>query len=477
MNFYQKGFQSLDKEFDIVSLSIKGEVPKWLDGFFIRNGPAQFETEKNNFLHWFDGLGMLHKFNFENSKISYKNRFIESRGYLAEKATGKIEYNEFATAPKQSLIKHLLTLFSNPKFSQNPNITIQNINNNLIALSETPEYVKINHKTLKTEGFLNFSKDIKSELELAHTIYDRKENMTYNVALKFGVKSSYLVYKIPKNTLEKILVSKIPVKKPAYMHSFCITEKYVILIEQPLRVNPLALKLRRKPFITNYKWKNYKAAVFIIIDKKTGSIIDRITTNSFLFFHIVNSFDKNDSIFIDMPVYNNNEIIDAFYLNNLRSENSTLIPTPILNRYEINLETSAISYNKINSGIIELPTINKSYTSSKNYTYGYGVSVRKNQNDNFFNSLAKFNVKTGVSLYYNKEHCYYQEPMFVPNPNQKHEDDGVVMCIELNGIKSKSYIILLDASGFKEIARAELPGIIPFGFHGNWFNRDEFTSS
>ena len=35
--------------------------------------------------------------------------------------------------------------------------------------------------------------------------------------------------------------------------------------------------------------------------------------------------------------------------------------------------------------------------------------------------------------------------------------------------KNASFLLILDASNFRELARAEVSHHIPFGFHGNYF--------
>ena len=39
------------------------------------------------------------------------------------------------------------------------------------------------------------------------------------------------------------------------MHSFGITERYAVLTECPLVVNPLELARAKRPFIENYRWE------------------------------------------------------------------------------------------------------------------------------------------------------------------------------------------------------------------------------
>jgi len=54
----------------------------------------------------------------------------------------------------------------------------------------------------------------------------------------------------------------------------------------------------------------------------------------------------------------------------------------------------------------------------------------------------------------------------VPRPHARHEDDGVIMSVVLDGRRRASALVVLDAKSMQEIARASVPHHIPFGFHG-----------
>ena len=43
------------------------------------------------------------------------------------------------------------------------------------------------------------------------------------------------------------------------MHAFGMSERYLILAEYPLRVNPLKLAFSGRPFIENYTWRARRA--------------------------------------------------------------------------------------------------------------------------------------------------------------------------------------------------------------------------
>ena len=78
---YALGFNSLKQELENVDLSLQGQIPAWLTGVLVRNGPACFEAGNQPLRHWFDGFAMLHRFYFSQGKVNYSNKFIASQAY------------------------------------------------------------------------------------------------------------------------------------------------------------------------------------------------------------------------------------------------------------------------------------------------------------------------------------------------------------------------------------------------------------
>jgi beta,beta-carotene 9',10'-dioxygenase len=64
--------------------------------------------------------------------------------------------------------------------------------------------------------------------------------------------------------------------------------------------------------------------------------------------------------------------------------------------------------------------------------------------------------------------CYPGEPVFVPAPDAKAEDEGVLLSVVLDARRETSFLLVLDAHDLGEIARARVPHAIPFGFHGQY---------
>jgi carotenoid cleavage dioxygenase-like enzyme len=59
--------------------------------------------------------------------------------------------------------------------------------------------------------------------------------------------------------------------------------------------------------------------------------------------------------------------------------------------------------------------------------------------------------------------------VFIAAPDAQAEDEGVILAVVLDSAAGRSYLLVLDAQDFRELARAEVPQHIPFGFHGQFF--------
>src|SRR5919202_3891469 len=92
--FLQGNFAPVCEEVTADDLSVVGELPPELDGMFVRNGPnPQFPPVRN--YHVFEGDGMLHGVRIRGGRASYRNRYVRTAGWKAERAAGKALYGSF----------------------------------------------------------------------------------------------------------------------------------------------------------------------------------------------------------------------------------------------------------------------------------------------------------------------------------------------------------------------------------------------
>lgn len=75
---------------------------------------------------------------------------------------------------------------------------------------------------------------------------------------------------------------------------------------------------------------------------------------------------------------------------------------------------------------------------------------------------------------WHQDNCYPSEATFIPRPSigpgdEVAEDDGVLMSIVMDASKSTSFLLVLDALTFKELATADTGHVIPLSFaHGSY---------
>jgi beta,beta-carotene 9',10'-dioxygenase len=459
---YRLGFQDLEEEGVVDALEIEGSVPGWLQGSLLRTGPAKYHVGDRSVNHWFDGLAMLHRFAFADGDVTYRNRFLESRAYRTAKQTGEISYSEFATDPCRSLFKRVQSIFS-PKISDNANVNISRLGEEYVSMTETPLPVIFDRSTLAAAGVAS---PAPGQHTTAHPHLDPKTGEGVFYATKFGPRTSYRLY-ARADTKAQREVAKLAVSRPAYMHSFGMTDRYAVLAECPLVVNPPAIPLSGRPFIENFRWRPERGTRFIVFDRQAGKVRAEVQGEPFFCFHHVNAFEEDGELVVDLTAYEDDSIVSCFYLDGLRG-GTVAFPKAELRRYRLPLDGGDARRETIAEGF-ELPRINYRACNGRPYRFVYGNYGPVGETGTFLTQIQKADVSTGEVSEWSEDGCYPGEPVFVPAPQASAEDEGVLLSVVLDARSETSFLLVLDSRDLGEIARARVPHAIPFGFHGQFF--------
>jgi carotenoid cleavage dioxygenase-like enzyme len=456
---HRLGFTSLEEETAVDSLPVAGELPAWLSGALVRVTPAKLEVGERRLNHWFDGLAMLNRFGIAAGRVSYKSRFVDSVVYR-DAREGEWRHGGFATDPCRSLFKRVQSIFS-PDSTDNPNVNLARIGERYIAMTETPLPIEFDAETLETVGRLEYADGLKAHVSTAHPHHDPERDELVNYNAYFSRVSKYVLYGLPAGSSRRRVIGELPVKEPAYMHAFGMSERYLILAENPLRANPLKLAFSGKPFIENYVWRPEQGTKFQVIDRTTGALRGTYETEAFFCFHHVNAFERGGELVVDLIAYDDPSIIDSLYLDADGPRGS--IPSTELRRYVIDLDGGAVSYEKLAEDV-ELPRIDYGRRNTRDYRYAYCSRSA----DAWFDQLVKVDVTDGSQTIWSAPGCHPGEPIFVRQPGTEAEDAGVVLSVVLDTAAQRSFLLALDAHTFQELGRAEAPHHIPFGFHGQF---------
>jgi carotenoid cleavage dioxygenase-like enzyme len=439
---------------------VEGRVPDWLQGSLVRTAPAKWEAGEQTMNHWFDGFAMLQRFGIADGEVSFATRFLQTKAYRAAEEKGEIVYSEFATDPCRSLFGRAMSVFS-PKLTDNANVNLVKLGERFVAMTETPIPVEFDGDTLETAGV---AYKVPGLLTTAHPHLDRASGGMLNYAAKVGPRNSYRFYHVPPGEGEPRVIGKLPVKEPAYMHSFGLTERWLVLAEFPYVVNPISIPLSGRPYIENYRWKPELGTRITLVDRSTGEATGPFETDPFFCFHHANAYEENGSVVVDACTFGSPQIIEDLYLERLRQGKPA--DRADFRRFRIDLGSGKVTHEQLAEGL-ELPRINYGRHNERPYRYAWGVDAKSG----WLDRIVKVDVEKGSTTEWGEDGCSPGEPVFIAAPDAKSEDEGVLLSIVFDSRSARSFLLVLDAADLNELARAEAPHHVPYGFHGQ-FIRD-----
>jgi carotenoid cleavage dioxygenase-like enzyme len=461
---HRLGFTTQDSEIRVDRLPVTGgELPAWLEGTLVRTGPSKFEAGSRKLNHWFDGLAMLHAFTVRGGKVGYASRFLESNAYKAVRDTGKLAYSEFATDPCRGLFKRVQAMWS-PSLTDNGAVNVTRLGERYLSMTELPMAVEFDPHTLETLNIERLDDEGDGQITTAHPHLERASGALVNQTIKLGPKSEYRVWMRRGEDAERRIVGRLATKKPAYVHSFGLSERFVILVEGPLVVDPLRLATSGKPFIENYRWKPELGTKVTLFPIDGGEPIGPLETEPFFTFHHINAFERDGELVCDLCAFEDSSIIDSLYLDRLRA--AERIPQSRAKRLRIPLDgKGAIVAEELADTGFELPRIDYRRRNQRPYRYAWGVTSQ----GVWLDEIVKIDTETGEVRSWSADGCFPGEPIFVPAPGESAEDEGVLLSVVLDSARQASSLVVLDARTLDEVARAEVPHHIPHSFHGQYF--------
>jgi len=457
------GFQSVEREYAGHELPVSGRVPDWLDGALVRNGPGRFEVGGERVRHWFDGLGMLTRFAFDDGAVSYSNRFLRSREYRAVTEDGHLAGSQFGTSSR-GLLRRLGDLLV-PTPTDNANVNVVRLGDRFVAVTETPVGVEFDPVTLATAGRVPFS-DLDGQMMTAHPHVDPVREETVTFTTDFGRTTHYRFYRRPNGEGRFRPIGSIPTRRPAYVHSFGLTPGHVVFAEFPFDVNPFRLLLPGSDsFIERYRWRPEAGTRFVVMDRESGAVVAEHTAEPFFAFHHVNAFEDDGALVVDLAAFDAPDVIDALYLDDLESG-----PLPSfdgrLRRFRLPVGDGEPTAETLYDDGVTLPRIHPGRnTRPYRYVYAQGPPV---PGEDAPQRLLKVDTRAGGARAWSEPGTMCGEPVFVPDPGGDREDDGVVCSVVLEAPAERSSLLLLDGRTFEELGRAPLPHVVPFDFHGQF---------
>ena len=464
---WQGGYESLSEEYDYWIDDIEGEIPPELAGTLFRNGAGLLDINGERLHHPFDGDGMISRITFINGRAHFRNRFVQTAGYLAEQKAKKILYRGvFGTQKPGGWLANIFDF----KLKNIANTNVIYWGKKLLALWEAAEPYLLNPHSLETLENEYFNGVLsQGEAFSAHPRIDPR-GILVNFAIKPGLLTTITIFEL--NTKGEVTSKKNhQVPGFCFIHDFVITENYCIFFQNPVKFNPIPFALGICGAAQCIKVEKNQPTKIIIIPRTTKAPMEKVKvleTKAGFIFHHVNAFEVENEIIVDSICYES--LMEVEPNSDYRKTDFEKNSPPQIWRFHLNLLENQVQNQLIDTRTTEFPTMHPRHVG-KPYRYLYSAAAHQSTVNAPLQAIFKVDLESGTKqLWSTAPRGFVGEPIFVPRAHSQQEDDGWIIVVVYNAENHRSEIVILDAENLEKgrIAKLGLKHHIPYGLHGSF---------
>ncbi len=422
-------------EVDGENLDVIGEVPKELNGVYIRNG---MNPKSGYSDHWFFGDGMLHGVTIQDGKVSYRNRYVRTPAYLETtdpaQAMGDMTYSKANT----HIVRHA---------------------GKVLALEEGHFPYQVD-ESLNTIGAYDFDGVLKGPMTAHPRICPESGEMMF-----FGysmIQPPYLTYHRVSADGKLVQSEEIDIPNPVMMHDWNVTRNHVIFMDLPLIFDLEAAMKGESPF----GFKPEAGARLGVMPRDGGNADIRwFDVDPCYVFHPMNAHEEGDKIVLYVCRQNsamNNGMEDMYAGEDTLGR---------LTRWTIDLTSGQVKEERLDDATSDFPRVDDR-TVGLPSRFGYAMGMDAGAATLAFDRyLYKYELSTGNRQRHDLgDGVRGAEPVFAARSKDSVDDDGFVLSFTHDEVRNQSKFLVLDAQNFEDKPLAEiiLPQRVPYGAHGSW---------
>ncbi|MBU6330219.1 MAG: carotenoid oxygenase family protein [Acidobacteria bacterium] len=433
-------YAPVTEEVTALDLEVIGELPAELNGRYLRNGPNPIGQVDPATHHWFLGDGMVHGIRLREGRAEwYRNRYVGSRAVSAARGLPDISgrnWNDSPTGPNTNVGGFAGTTWA------------------MVEAGGCP--VELTYE-LETIGRNDFGGTLPGAFT-AHPKVDPVTGEMHAMVYAWAEWMDHIQYVRVGTDGRVNRTVDIPLPGMSMVHDLSITERYVVVYDQPVLVDlDLAVAGRNFPF----RWfDDYGNRVGLMPREGSADDIIWVDVPMGYVFHPMNAYDTPEGrVVLDVCFY------DVMMRSDLNGPFGDSVPR--LERWEIDPVARTASATVIDERVNEFPR-HRGALTGRPYRYGYCAQVDP---DSMHWPTVKHDLHTGERLVF--DHGIGRaagEPVFIGRPGSTVEDDGWLVTFVHDDTNESAEFVVIDAQDFDRgyVARVKLPQRIPFGFHGNW---------
>lgn len=436
------------------TMRVEGEVPDAVHGSLYRNGPAQIERAGVRLRHWFDGDGMVQQFRIGSTGITHTARFVDTPKYVEEQAAGRFLYGGAGTALADALPGR------NNDTGNVANTALLPWDDELLALWEGGSAFRLDRNRLETLGRKDWRDDLLHMPFSAHPLVEADGTMwNFGSAPYIGANGMLFVYRIePRTGVRDVGSVQLPVA--SYMHSFAMTERYLLFYLSPHRYQRGA-----KTFVESFEWAPDLGSTVLLVDKDDLTSQRWFEAPAGFVFHFAHAFERRGEIVARLALYPDAGIMSHGMYELMQANAADPYPDYARARLaSLHLDLASGKARIDNTGIlIEFPGVDARFATAS--TKVFGVGHADDGQAAYSNAVVSIDADSGrVDRYAFPDHRIVEEPLFVPD----RAGTGWLVGTFLDYGREETGVYVLDAGDLEAgpIAIATMERHVPLGFHG-----------
>ncbi len=459
--FFRGNYAPIAIEAEAHDLPVRGTIPDGLCGSLYRNGPnPQFAPLDPKAHHWFLGDGMVHAFHLAEGRVAYRNRWVRTPRWQAEREAGRPLFGGFGGRPADPALAQMDAGLANTSVVWH--------GGQLLALEEAHRPFALDPLTLESLGYRDFG-GLPPRFT-AHPKQDpRSGEMLFFAYGLGGPLGPGMAYGTVDAAGRLTRCDRFEAPYAAMVHDFVATDRHVLFPVLPLTAS-LTRAQRGGPA---FAWEPEKGSRIGIL--KRDAPIDTMRWfegDPCYVFHVLNAWDAPGS---------GGDVILA---DVMQSPAAPLFPradgrpgdpdagTARLHRWRFDLAaaTNRFTSTPLDDLAGEFPRLDERYAGLPNRIGFFAASTRRNAGD-AFDSIVRIEPGTGArSLFTVPQGDAVSEPVFVPRDAAAPEGEGWLLAVVFRAAENRTDLVVLDAAAPEAgpVATAMLPHRVPYGFHGCW---------
>ena len=457
---WKTGFATPPADLPRVPAAVRGRFPDAVAGSLYRTGPAGHDLGGQRYHHWFDGDGMVQRFEIDGATVHHQGRYVQTAKRVAEVRAGRRLEQGFGT------VLPGVQPPASPDAMNVANTSVLPLGGELLALWEGGSATRVDPATLATRGLKTWRADLAGLPFSAHPKVDPDGTVwNFGIGARQGL---LLLYEIaPDGTLRR--ADAIAVPRIAMVHDFAMTDAHLVFLMPPLVFDP-ARGEGGASFLDSHVWAPELGMRALVVDKQDWRKRQMLQLPAGFLFHLGNAWAQSTPtgtvIHLDYVRAATAEAVFTTHREVMRGRHvrRQAGTAPQLMVATLNLGTGRAEQHELGLAA-EFPRIDPRRVGLRHRQVVHATQVFDDRPG--FGAVALTDVESGRSARFSYgAQALVEEHVFVPDG----DGPGWILGTVLDTARGRTVLSCFAADALADgpVAQATLPYALPLGLHGSF---------